>query len=382
MVGLFSLNGNGIDTDNITIRLFENEPVDSVKLDSDAYTYTIVNQNNQRTQLDGNNTPIQVTTDGAHVVLETSDTTFTNVSVRIIVDKDDLISIDHPELYERHYPGELYFSANESGLKILNTTDFETYISGVVGAEMNFEEHQALKAQAVIARTYARRLMDQQPSEQKYDLVDHTMNQVYRGVIPDNPDFEDATNATTGEVLTYEQELILAVYSSTCGGATSSNKGYWDGRDLPYLTRVADGGACQNSPHFQWRFAIERDELYRKLGNYLGYELLSIETGEEDGSGRWKNMYLHVAEKDFPLKISGVNFRQHVNAVFGIYALRSMRFTLDRLPNQLIFSGKGMGHGIGLCQWGAKGLGEAGWNYKEILKFYYQEVEISKHHSL
>ena len=382
MVALFSLNGNAHEVDNITIRLFENEPTASVKLNTEATHITVIDQNGQETQVNSSDGSIELSSEGNRVRLKSNDTKVINDSLSLLVDENALISVDHPDLQPQKYPDKLRIAADESGLKILNKTDLETYISGVVGAEMNFDEPQALKSQAVIARTYALWLIEQSSDNRSYDLVDHTMNQVYLGVLNSGERFEEAATATEGQVLTYNDELILAAYSSTCGGATSSNKGYWDGQDLPYLNRVADGGACQLSPHFQWVFSIDSEEFYQKVGNHIGYDLRSIELGDEDGSDRWKSVYLHVADKEYPIKVSGVGFRQHVNAVFGPYALRSMRFSLERLPNKLIFDGKGMGHGIGLCQWGAKGLGLSGWGYEEILKFYYSGVELTDYQNL
>lgn len=384
MVGLLTINGNAQtpdEHDKISIRLFENEPTESIRLKSDSSPIMVSGDGVDLTRLDPRESNVKISMVGSKVYLDTNDSTYSNEKFTLLVNDNEYFTIDHPDLPTRYYPDQISIMAESGQLKILNTTDFEVYISGVVGAEMNFDEPDALKAQAVIARTYARWLLNQN-SDSSYDILDHTLNQVYKGVFPNNPEYKTATRQTTDQILTYDDRPILAAYSSTCGGITSSNKGFWEGRDLPYLNRVADGGACQLSPHYQWTFAVKSEKFFSKINEYTGGNWQSVITGEKDSSGRWKSMYVQTADSEEPMNISGVSFRQIVNAVFGSYALKSMRFTLEYRANEVIFDGKGMGHGIGLCQWGAKGLARSGWNYAEILKFYYSGVELTDYQNL
>lgn len=384
MVGLLTINGNAQtpgESDKISIRLFENEPAELLYIKTDSSPLMIRENGVNSTRLAPKESNVKLSVVESTVYLETNDSTYSNEKFALLVNDNNYFIIDHPGLPTRYFPDQLTITTDNGQLKILNTTDFEVYISGVVGAEMNFDEHEALKAQAVIARTYARWLQYQNKNS-AYDVLDHTLNQVYKGILPNNPEYEIATRQTSDQILTYNGKPILAAYSSTCGGITSSNKGFWAGSDLPYLKRVADGGACQLSPHFQWTFAAESEKFFQKINDYTDVNWLSVDTGYKDSSGRWKTMYVRKADKEEPQKISGVNFRQIVNAAFGPYALKSMRFSLKNSSNEIIFDGNGMGHGIGLCQWGAKGLARSGWNYAEILKFYYSGVELTDYQNL
>lgn len=300
----------------------------------------------------------------------------TSSTLTLIADEGAMIRIYHPEAGIRYYKGRITIrvASNRRTFQLINNVALEDYIASVVGGEMNFPEMEALKAQAVIARTYALWSLAHN-SHREYQLTDHTMNQVYKGMLISRPDYLEAALATRGEVLTWSNRLILAAYSSTCGGQTSDNESIWTGgRPLPYLRSVSDGSACAASPHFRWEYQVESKKLYEVMARHSRQRVTGLAKGEPDRHGLIPNMILLTPGG--PQEIRANTFRLLVNQEIARNSIRSTRFEMIRNGNYYIFQGKGLGHGIGLCQWGARGLAQSGWNYEDILKLYYTGTEI------
>jgi len=275
----------------------------------------------------------------------------------------------------RYYYGKLLLkpSRDHSAIKIINTVPLESYIAAVVGSEMNFENAEALKAQAVVSRTYALWSIAGSPYPD-FDMRDYEANQVYHGHLSDRPRFLEAAKQTRGEVLTWSNQLILAVFSSTCGGHTANNEDVWSGDAHPYLRAVDDGGSCSVSPHYEWNYTLTREDLNRLLRDRYGFQYHTAELNK-DHIGRVSRVVLQNSQGR-ELRFTGNEFRLLLNGSFGPLAVRSTRFEWQENENRITISGNGLGHGVGMCQWGALGLAESGWNYKDILSFYFSGVKI------
>lgn len=286
-----------------------------------------------------------------------------------------VIQIYTAEAGNRLYHGDLLIESTP-GLRnprMINTVTLEEYTASVVGSEMNFREPEALKAQAVVSRTYALWSSHNTPY-QEFDLTDSEQNQVYNGILPSRPDYEEAAEATRGELLTWGGELILAAFFSTCGGSTSNSHDVWDGEPLPYLRKTQDGGACSISPHYEWEFEISREELSDLMRSRYGLRTSEFNV-EKDDTGRVTGVTFNGQNRR-PLRFGGNEFRLLINSRFGSPGLRSTRFEPVFNDDKVLFSGKGLGHGVGMCQWGAKGLAQSGWSYRDILSFYFSGVKI------
>ena len=275
----------------------------------------------------------------------------------------------------RHYSGSLHFEADRqsSGLTIINAVDLETYVASVVGSEMDFENPEALKAQAVVSRSYALWSIQKSPYKE-FDLRDHESNQVYFGNIKDKPWYLAAAEETKGEILTWSNQLILAVFSSTCGGRTADNKDVWGGSDHPYLAVQNDAGACSISPHYRWTYTMLVHEFRELITDTYGFSVID-KVIEKDLSGRVQKVMLADSRAD-TLYFTGNEFRLFINRFAGPMALRSTKYDWTDDPDTLVFEGSGLGHGVGLCQWGTLGFARAGWNYKDILTFYFSGTKI------
>lgn len=284
------------------------------------------------------------------------------------------IRLLHEQAGWRYYKGEMRLTVeNNRKIRVINRVGLEDYVASVVGSEMNFDNHEALKVQAVIARTYALWNISLF-HESEYELNDHVLNQVYKGELVFKPQYRKAAEATRGEVLMWSNKLIMAVYHSTCGGRTTSNENVWIGNPLPYLIGVEDNGSCSASPHREWEYSIQRNTLYNLIKPDHFGNVQRIDIKQRDSFERVTLLTLVGRNKTHDITVN--NLRLIINRHSGPLSIRSSYFSMEISGDSYIFKGKGLGHGVGLCQWGALGLAESGWNYHDILRFYYNGVDI------
>ena len=277
-----------------------------------------------------------------------------------------------PDAVSEHWAvyGDLEITARDEHLLIVNVVDLEEYVAGVVSSEVNPGWHeQLLRTQAVAARTYVlyKKLEN---AGQPFDVYASVQDQVYTGRQKVNRAVLDAVDRTRGQVLTYGGRPIFAVYSSTTAGPTEDAMNVW-AKDLPYLKGVA----CpfdQKSPWYEWRATIPFDTVEARLKEE-GYPIGWLATLTPYGmttAGRVKD--IRILHSRGELVITGQEFRR----ILGYAKVRSTRFSIERIDRHVVFAGKGAGHGVGLCQWGAKEMAELGYPYQSILRYYYPGTEI------
>lgn len=286
--------------------------------------------------------------------------------------------------FDRRYRGSVEIRAEpEDGLLLINHVDLEHYVASVVTSEFPFPEAEGGKAQAVVTRTYALRARGR--FHDRYDLEDHVGAQVYEGVARETRRSLAAAWATRGQVLLYRGELINAVYSSTCGGHTASNEEVWHGRPLPYLRGRKDPFDA-SAPHLDWRYEIPRALLHEMLSRAYDLPVTALDFSERTPEGRVLRVELlgpvvrpaAATETDKPSahRIPASAFRLLVVRELGPGTLKSTLFNAWAEDDRYIFEGRGYGHGVGLCQWGAGEQARQGWDYRSILRFYYQGAEL------
>ena len=250
---------------------------------------------------------------------------------------------------------------------------FEDYIVGVLAGEMPVSfELEALKAQAVAARSYVMKKM-QANIDKEYDVVDTVMNQVYlddehlQEVWKDDytnniNKIKKAVMETFNEYLEYDGKVVDAMFFSTSVGATENSEEVFTSK-VPYL-RSVESTWDSISPVYEVNYTFSLEEFYNKLN--LSYsETLNIELLDTTSTGRVKK-----------LKINGVTLEG--NTVVTNLKLKSNHFTIKLDNNKIYITTKGYGHGVGMSQYGAQGMALKGYKYDEILKYYYQGVEIKK----
>jgi len=275
----------------------------------------------------------------------------------------------------RLYRGEVWIKERQGDFLIINQLLIEDYLGGVVKNEMNTRWGlEALKAQTILARTYALGRVNQ-PRTKDYDLVATVEDQVYSGVSGEDTESLKAINQTKGEVLFYQNQLAQVFYHSCCGGETESAQSAWGGAGKPYLKSV-DCSYCQECPHYFWRYPKEGvltpEEIASQLG-YLGESVSEIKILEQSPSQRALKIQVRF-KSGYEAVITGNDFRIRL----GRDKIRSTLFKIEKQAEGFVVFGSGSGHGVGLCQWGAKGMAEEGKSYKEILEFYFPGAELRK----
>lgn len=298
----------------------------------------------------------------------------------------------------REYRGTLELRRGETGLTVVNRIGLEQYLQGVVGAEMGRRapgEEAALKAQAVVSRTYAIHNQGRWRAR-GFDLMADISAQAYAGVLNENPMATAAVAATRGEILTFNGEPIEAFYSSTCGGRTEDGAAAFSGAERPYLQSFADvdenGVAwCAVSPRYQWRERWEGKAFTNSIRKTLAAEglataraadLREIRVLNRTRSGRIAT--LELSGSGGRTTVSGQAIRRVLSPPAGGW-LRSTDFTvrLSRRGGRIEavdIEGRGNGHGVGMCQWGAVGRARAGHHYEAILMSYFPGTELHRNY--
>lgn len=273
----------------------------------------------------------------------------------------------------RVYTGPLHVEPDGPSLQLVNHVPLDDYVASVVASEYGFDDLEGSKAMAVVARTYGMRAAGKFDSGD-YDHVDNTVSQVYRGVRSITPVSRRATTQTRGEVLTYDGALIEAVYFSSSGGHTANNEDVWDASAaLPYLRGKRDP-YDRASPHHRWTTSIDRDRLLSALSNEFGTRMTGFTLGQRSREGRIRDVRLLTPGGHITVQAN--EFRLAVIRRIPDAKLRSMWFDASRQGNRYRFSGRGFGHGVGLSQWGIHEMASRGKSYREMLRYYYTDVEI------
>ena len=263
----------------------------------------------------------------------------------------------------RTYDDHLLVRATEGSLQLVNRVAFESYIAGVVQAESGYLRHpEYYQVQAMIARTYAMRVFQRHAAE-GFNVCDQVHCQAYYGR-SEYPAIVQAVVRTRGEVVVDENSrLIEAVYHANCGGETVNSEDLWP-QAVPYLRSVHDPH-CGNMPGARWQAGIPQDSFFDYLETAFGLRATPAQ----------KQQILRFAQNSrlHHLDSGGIIHLRHIRSQFS---LRSTFFSFSQQDDQIIFSGRGYGHGVGLCQEGAMRMAEKGYSRDAILRFYYQGVSI------
>lgn len=353
-----------------------------------------------------------------------------SAGINVVQKKDEMMVYIEPRIYinKRRYRGDIsiHHTVDKSGMTVVNTLPLEQYLYGVIKNEISPEwPMEAVKAQAVAARTYALTNYNKHKAD-GFDLCSTTDCQVYGGQESEAPRALAAVDATSGLVITYNDKLITAYFHSSSGGYTENSENVWSSAQ-PYLRAVADFD--QNCPYFKWEKQLtiaELNQLITKagytIGNLQAIELSPLATpplisSDRGVSGRVKS--IQMLGTNGSVQVSGTKLRSilelkstlfditmvgsgHKNFAMPVYAGNGKNIEQSKInyaltskesynlrpvssePNDLVvITGFGWGHGLGLSQWGAKAMAEKGpagntEYFKEILKHYYQGVEIKK----
>jgi stage II sporulation protein D len=264
------------------------------------------------------------------------------------------------------YGGSIDIWKGDRGLYIINELPLEEYIKDVVAAEVGPDwDMEALKVQAVISRTYAlfqKRINGGSP----YQIASSVLHQVYKGKNPDAR-IAYAVSETSGQILAFNGKLIEALYHSTCGGRTEDAEDVF-GKKYPYLKPVES--SCDLSPYSSWSRKIKVEEIEKAL-NTKGIREIRVKSFTSTKRAK----QLTVKSRSGTMTINATDFRK----ALGWSRLPSTNFSLSHHGDSINFEGKGYGHGVGLCQWGALKMAREGKDYREILSFFYPGTTIQSY---
>lgn len=256
------------------------------------------------------------------------------------------------------------------GVLVINEVDLEEYVKGVVPAEVSSAWHpEMLKVQAVAARTYAL-YQHMLSASRDYDVVAGIQDQVYRGRQGIDARVEQAVESTRGLVVTHQGAPIYAAFSSTAAGLTEDAVIVWS-KDLPYLKGVECPFDVE-SPYYQWKASFKIDTLEKNL-RQQGFAVGTIATLTPLSHSRAGRVAtLRILHSKGELILRGEDLRKAV----GYTVVPSTQFTIESIGQEVVLSGYGAGHAVGLCQWGAKELAELGYSFSSILRYFYPGTEL------
>ena len=266
--------------------------------------------------------------------------------------------------------GLIHLVRRGKGFLVINRVDLEEYVKGVVPAEVSSTWHpEMLKAQAVAARTYA--LYQQMLSAtREYDVAATVQDQVYRGKQGIDAGILRAVEETRGLVVTYQDAPIYAAFSSTAAGLTEDAMNVWS-KEYPYLKGVE----CPfdlASPYYQWKSSFKVDTLEQNL-RQQGFSVGTIATMTPLSFSRGGRVAtLRILHSGGELILRGEELRKAV----GYTIIPSTQFAIESIGRDVVLSGYGAGHAVGMCQWGAKELAELGYPFSTILRYYYPGTEL------
>jgi stage II sporulation protein D len=271
----------------------------------------------------------------------------------------------YPDLKELVYKGNIELTAFKGEINLINITDESNYLAGVLKGEAGRSKPQSFyETMAIVSRTYMK-YYEGRHQKEGYSICDQTHCQVYKGFTNYQP-WMDAVVSTNGIVLRNQDSISYAeaVFHSNCGGMTASAKSVWR-NDIP-VCKVTYDPYCANGRHAEWQKKISKVE-FKKI---IGYSSSSISSD----SLCTLLTYCHTGSR--PEEIQFGNRVISSTKMRAMFSLRSAWFDLECDSDSILFTGKGYGHGVGLCQEGAIEMAAQNKTYLDILKFYFRNAVI------
>jgi len=297
----------------------------------------------------------------------------------------------------KKYRGALIISHTDSGFLVVNELPMDSYLRGVVPLEIGNRtsaEVAAVQAQAVAARTYAYKHLN---TARTFDMYATVQDQVYGGVDAEKPQSDTAIAATADIVVLYNGQPISTPYHSTCGGSTAGVTEVWYNQpDEPYLRPVSDRipGSdhfyCDPSPRFSWTQNYDAAGLRAVMEKYLASytnapktnlgRIIDIREQGRTASGRIAALTVQTDSGNYTLRGNDIRFvlRDPKGAILNSTNFNFRESKENGEVSNLTVDGRGYGHGIGMCQWGAIGRARAGQDFRTILETYYPGTTIGR----
>ncbi|MBN1598650.1 MAG: SpoIID/LytB domain-containing protein [Bacteroidales bacterium] len=287
------------------------------------------------------------------------------------IDQENIISLKaiNPIIEGMDYDDDFIISAGKNKIQLINKLDMENYIAAVIEAEGgNHAPLEYYKAQAVLIRTYTIKNMYKH-GEEGFNLCDQVHCQAYKGRASNNAVILNAAVSTAGKVLiNADSVMVMTPFHSNCGGETSAAGMVWQ-KDLPHLQSIKDP-FCTKSTHSAWTLKVPKEQWLKFINEY-----------QNDNIDYSKyNFTFKIQHRTKFVLINGVNL--NMRTVRENFGLKSAFFSITDNEDQIIFNGKGYGHGVGMCQEGAIEMARVGYTWLDIIHFYFCDVEITDYRDL
>lgn len=337
---------------------------------------------------------------------------------------------DYANLNGKYYRGSIKLIKNNNNYYIINRVSLEEYLYGVVPKEIpSSAPLEALKAQAIVSRSYSLSNLNKHIKD-GYNLCDSTHCQVYSGYSAEKDSTNKAVDETKGIILEYNDRAVDAVFHSSSGGHTESSENVW-GTKIPYLVAVKDPFSL-NVPNSNWNITFTNSVIVNNLrnNNIEIQDLIDIEVLDRTESGRVKTIKVVASDKTvllsgdkFRMIMGNSNFKSTLFSIEKNYdtdkvvkstlskngieeidftsntimiitnngiknldkssidvlnSLGQTNINIDTHVSSFSFVGKGYGHGVGMSQYGAIEMAKEGYNYEQILQYYYKNIKITQ----
>ncbi len=282
------------------------------------------------------------------------------------------LRLTNPDRKVRTYQDDLSFSVSEGFLRVINDIVLDNYIAGVTEAEAGSRSTlEFYKVQAILARTFALAHSDKHALE-GFNLCDQVHCQAYYGK-PRDENIYRAMEGTRGKVVVDENlNLITAAFHSNSGGQTANSEDVWGSRTT-YLKSIIDTFSVK-MPNSHWERRMLKDDWlsYLKLKHNFPVDKVQEKEAALNFTQNSRKIFLECNNSRVPLK----NIRLDLQ-------LKSTFFSVSQInKDTVLFTGRGYGHGLGMCQEGAMRMVKLGYSYTDVLNFYYQNIQLIDLHKL
>jgi stage II sporulation protein D len=350
----------------VKIRLFASSQPESVIFGVTGGAYEINSSNGEHFKISKGELVLLSKYNGRLAVKLRNTPAFASDSIFIpgVTGEDSFSLMLNGELpVKQYYSGDLKILPDLGTILMINTCGEDEYIAGVVRAEGGSGRNiEYFKTQAVLVRTYLYKYLNKHIHD-GYNLCDNTHCQAYNGLSADSI-LNEATLETKGQViLDHDSILIISAFHSNCGGETASSEDVWL-TDQPYLKSIRDP-YCAASRNSSWQKKISGNEWTTFMQN-SGYS-------QKDSSLSVFKFIQNSRVADY----KAGSFTMPLTSIRNLFNLRSTFFSVLPEGDSILLRGRGYGHGVGLCQEGAMAMAAKGFNYRQIIDFYFAGVIVA-----
>lgn len=282
---------------------------------------------------------------------------------------------NHCIFQESMYEGTLIFILDDQKAYLINVIDLEAYVYAVLRWEgWPGWPLEVNKVFAIMCRSYVvAKVLEARSKEKKalYDIRNTNIHQTYKGT-HSSMNIWEAVKETEGIILSYQKKPIVAMYDSCCGGVIPARISEVNFYHAPYLERSYACTFCRDCKIYQWRTVYPLIDFHQRLQGELELDgtIKAVKVGEKDRAGLVREIKIRVNKTWHSL--TGKKLYKICKEI------KSLSFSVRLMNDEVIFTGVGYGHQLGLCQWGARQMVKDGWTYKKVLTFYYPGTQFMK----